>query len=398
MASVRKRVWTSPSGETKQAWVVTYTDRSGKRRLVTKPTKKEADRERLRIEVEIEGGTHVPKKQGVSISILMQRWLDHCDLRVKARDQMRARTVRSWRSIVKTHVDPTIGTVLTSEITVRFLQSWIDDLFYGRRGLNPRSQGTLKAVVGCVRMAIRWANREGWLGFALALGDLRMPGSKPPPRNIPSKDEIRALLSVSGEVRNFGGTSSWLRPLLHVAVFTGLRQGEIRALRWQDVDFCRNSITVCRAADNLGHIDDPKSQAGFREVPMAPPLITELKAWKISQGKRKPDDLVFVTRHRTMIDPPNLREAWMRLQHRVDTGGEPFVGRKPPTGRFRFHDLRHVAASLLIETGLPPKRIQAILGHASIEMTFDRYGHLFEDDEIVTKAMANIGRDLAITA
>ena len=151
--------------------------------------------------------------------------------------------------------------------------------------------------------------------------------------------------------------------------YTGLRWGEATALRLCDIDLVRRRIDVRRAhADVGGHIvlGTPKSHQA-RTVPIPRFLACELS--ELTDGK-KPDDLVFTTPGGHVLRLPN----WRR---------EAFLSARSQAGisaRFRVHDLRHTAASLMIQAGYPPKMLQEIMGHASITTTLDLYGHLYPGD------------------
>jgi integrase len=121
----------------------------------------------------------------------------------------------------------------------------------------------------------------------------------------------------------------------------------------------------------------PKSAAGERTVPMAPIVVSTLREWRIAcprgaLGLVFPSGAGNVERHANVVTRgfnPAQREAGV-----VDVDGKP---------RYGFHSLRHFCASIWIEQSFSPKRLQAMLGHASITMTYDTYGHLFpslEDD------------------
>lgn len=390
MASVAKREWTY-KGETKIAWVVRYTDQGGKRRLKTFDKKKDADRYRTKVETEIEAGTHVAASQSVTVGEALDLWLTNCEARVQARDRIRARTVRNFRCTVENHVRPQLGKRRLTDLTFRSLQAWVDDLAFDKEA--PRGFQTLRNAAGCMSLTLKHAVHKGLVGKNVMRDeDLHIPGRKTVRIDIPSKIEIRKMLDASGTVTGRGGVAKYLRAMLHTAVFAGLRQGELRALRWDHIDFESGVIRVRVAADNLGHVDEPKSAAGIRDVPLAPRLAVELKTWKLA-SRANSGNLVFAGERGTMVQPAAIDRSWHRLQRRILTGGKGQTVQ--PRERYHFHALRHVCASLLIEAGLPPKRIQAIMGHASISMTFDRYGHLFEDPEAVQNAMTKIGRDLA---
>jgi integrase len=166
----------------------------------------------------------------------------------------------------------------------------------------------------------------------------------------PSPDEIRALLAAS---------TGRQKAMLVVAVFSGLRASEIRGLRWQDVDFDRKLLLVRVRADMSGNLGALKSESSRRDIPMSPMLLNTLREWKLACPK---GELRFVFPGRG--------------------GGVPSHNLLMDCIGGQVHRFRHFYASWLIDQGFGPKRCQQLLGHSSIKVTFDTYGHLFpqEDD------------------
>jgi integrase len=187
-------------------------------------------------------------------------------------------------------------------------------------------------------------------------------------RDIPSKEDVQAILTaVEGR---------W-RPFFVTAIFTGMRASELRGLTWHDVDFERKVVHVRQRANLWGEIGAPKSAAGDREIPMSPIVVNTLREWCLAcpKGSLK---LVFPNGNGNVESHANIANRGFYAVQRetgiVDDDGKPKYG---------IHALRHFFASWAIERGFSPKRLQALLGHSSIQMTFDRYGHLFpslEDD------------------
>jgi integrase len=166
------------------------------------------------------------------------------------------------------------------------------------------------------------------------------------------------------------------RPLIVTAIFTGMRASELRGLRWCDVDLDAGTIRVTQRADAWGKIGSPKSAAGTRSIPLTPMVINTLRQWKLTCPA---GELVFANHNSGVKSHGSfLQNTWDPLLRRC---GIP---------HYTFHALRHAAASLFIETlQWSPKRIQTVMGHSSITMTFDRYGHMFEtkDDEAAMKRL-----------
>ena len=137
-------------------------------------------------------------------------------------------------------------------------------------------------------------------------------------------------------------------------------QGELFGLLWEDIDFAAHVIHVRRALWR-GRLGTPKSRRSRRAIDMPPTLEAALR--RLSATRRS--EFVFCSERGTPIDADNFR-------HREF----PQALRRAGLRRVRFHDLRHTYTSLLIAHGAHPKYIQAQLGHASIQTTLDRYGHL----------------------
>jgi integrase len=168
-------------------------------------------------------------------------------------------------------------------------------------------------------------------------------------------------------------------------IFSGMRASELRGLRWQDVDLDHGIVHVRQRADAWHHIGPPKSAAGSRVIPLVPMAINALRQWRASCPIGELD-LVFPNGAGNVESQGNiLNRVWGPLQRScaiTDDNGK---------GRYTFHALRHAAASLFIaHLGWTAKRVQSVLGHASISMTFDRYGHLFSDPAGDREAMKKL--------
>lgn len=160
-----------------------------------------------------------------------------------------------------------------------------------------------------------------------------------------------------------------LYSLLLCAVRTGMRQGELIALQWSDIDF-RGQFIEIRRTWRRGRLSDTKNHK-IRRVELSPQLLDHLRELYDTQqleasmsGNRAPE-WVFVTPSRTRYDDSNLRLSFNHVLMRAGIR------------RVRFHDLRHTYASLMAEAGAPPKYVQEQLGHSSIQVTMDVYSHLF---------------------
>jgi integrase len=181
------------------------------------------------------------------------------------------------------------------------------------------------------------------------------------------------------------------RVLLMTVVFTGPRASELRGLHWDDVDLDKNpKLHIRQRADRYNVIGKPKSAAGYREIPLTPTVSKELREWKLLCPRKEGDKLGFVfPNQKGNIDNlvnmmsrgivPIMKAAKITKSAGIDGDGNPIV--KVKYGG--LHMLRHFFASWCINREadggleLPPKVVQERLGHSSITMTMDTYGHLF---------------------
>jgi integrase len=374
--SVRKRTWTA-SGTERTAWVVDYVDAKGKRRMKTFAKKKDADQFAATATVEVREGVHVADRETVTVEVAGSFWIASA----KASGLERT-TVDSYQSHLDLHIVPLIGRMLLSKLTVPTVRAFEDRL--RETGRSPAmvrkvlvSLGSLLSDAQERGLAVRNPVRDmrGMRRGGERRQERRQKGRLQVGVDIPTRDEIKAIVNALD--------GRW-RPLILTAIFTGLRASELRGLRWSDVDLDRRAIHVHQRADRFGGIGKPKSVTGSRTVPASPIVVNSLREWKLACPKGELD-LVF----------PNGAGNVEQLNNIVRRGLQPAqvaAGVVDDDGRARYpgmHALRHFYASWCINRsedgglGLPPKTVQERMGHSSIVMTMDVYGHLFPrgDDE-----------------
>ena len=170
-----------------------------------------------------------------------------------------------------------------------------------------------------------------------------------------------------------------LRIMLLFAASTGARAGEQWALRWKDVDFDAGELRVVRRVDSYRDEGPPKSVAGVRSIPLSTMLVNTLREWRLKSGFKEADDLMF----------PNEKGRHVSHDNLVKRRLKPTLAQIEVHG-VTWHSLRHYAISTWIEAGLTPKTVQTFAGHSSLQVTMDRYGHLFpsEDHRVAMDAIA----------
>ena len=268
-------------------------------------------------------------------------------------------TLRGYTVGLSKRVLPALGDMRLSEVQRRDVQDLADGLTAD--GLSASTvQNTLDPLRVIYRRAIR--RDEGVMIDPTEGLELRRPDGRRD--RIADPDEAAALIAAipDGE-----------RALWACAFYAGLRRGELRALRWSDVDLAARMIRVSRGWDAIEREQEVKSAAGNRRVPILDPLAAELTAHK-GRTRRDGDGLVFGATAIKPFTPESVRRrslaAWEAQNARRDQAG---VERLSP---ITLHEARHTCASLLIAADVNAKALSVIMGHSTIAMTFDTYGHL----------------------
>jgi integrase len=375
MASIRKR--SLPSG--KAAWQVDYRDNQGKRRHRQFLTKREADSFLVQARAEVAAGLHTPDSASITVVEAAGLWLDRCQ-----RDGLEPTTIRQYRAHVNLHIAPRIGKIKLARLSVPAINAFIDQLIK-----DGRSKEMARRVLRSLSSIVSEAQRRGLVAAnnvrdASPIKQSKRIGGRP---QMPTKDELKRIIDATPE--------RW-RAFIMTAIFTGLRASELRGLKWEDIDLKNGILHVRRRVDRFNRFGPPKSKAGIRDIPLSPNLLNTLKAWRLACPKGDLD-LVFPTGAGHVESHGNLLS---RVLWPVQIAGGVVIFReskngvgetiKTPDAKFSLHALRHAAAALWIEQGFTPKKIQMLMGHASIQQTFDTYGYLFEDREDDRSAMAAI--------
>jgi integrase len=358
--SVRKRKWTTRAGEAKEAWIVDYVA-NGSRHIETFERKKDADAREAEVTVNVDKGIHTPASKSITIAQAAENWLKHVEREGRERS-----TVVQYRLHVNKHISPRIGTLKLSSLTTPRINSFRDEL------LGDLSRTLARKILVSLKSLMREAQRRGDVAQNVALGvsikmDKRHKRKVEVEIDSPTPEEVRRLIEVA--------TGKW-RAFLITVVFTGSRASELRGLRWEDVDLKRGELHVRQRADRFNVMGAPKSHSGERTIPLGPFVVNTLREWRLACPKSE-HGIIFPTSTGQIYDHANLLRALAPIMLKAgltDGQGEP---------KYALHAFRHFYASWCINRkedgglGLPPKVVQERLGHASILMTMDTYGHLF---------------------
>lgn len=371
--SVRKRSWVTRKGEAKEAWIVDYAV-NGTRHIETFARKKDADAYHAQVSVDVNKGIHVPPSKSITVIEAGTSWIKTCE--TEGDEKLERATVDGYKQHLRLHINPRLGNYKLSTLTVPMVRKFKDGL---------RDDGRSPTLVRAVMSSLSLL-----LGDALERGEVatnvvrsmkqarRKRRSKSQQKqkmkagvDFPTPDEIKRLIPHLPDK---------YRSLLLTAIFTGLRASELRGLRWEDVDLPRAKLHVSQRADRYNKIDKPKSEAGERTLPLPPMVVNTLREWKLRCPKGGHGRLEFVF-------PTGAGEIEYH-SNVLQRGLEPaqfaagIVGDKGKP-KYALHALRHFYASWCINRvedgglGLPLKIVQERMGHATLAMTADRYGHLF---------------------
>jgi len=372
--SVRKREWTTTAGETKTAWIVAYADQSGDRHIKTFKRKKDADAFAQETGVDVRAGIHTPASKSPTVAQAAAAWIDR--VAAEGREQS---TLAQYRQHAN-HINSRIGSHKLANLTTPSINSFYDELLTGDRKV---SRAMARKLLVSLKSILRDAQRRGTVAQNVALSVKAAVDKRSEHHqlevgvDIPKPDEIKHIIAAL----NQQPPGSRIRPLVLTAIFTGMRASELRGLRWADVDLKNAKVQVKQRADRYNKIGKPKSKAGKRTIPLGPDLVNILREWKLACPKGEAG-LVFPTAKGVVGQHANIVRTFQRV---VLTAGLKTLDGKPKyTG---LHSLRHFYASWCINRKadggleLPVKLVQARLGHATLAMTMDRYGHLFPSND-----------------
>tara|TARA_R110002073_G_scaffold2899_1_gene18738 strand:+ start:30749 stop:31882 length:1134 start_codon:yes stop_codon:yes gene_type:complete len=373
MASIRKRKL--PSGLC--AWVVDFRDQNGGRRNKNFERKRDAESFLDEVKRQVRSGMFVTDDVSVTVANAAKRHLESAEILALEKG-----TQSQYEQHTRLYIQPLLGTVLLTHLGERQVYCFLDDV------VEAASASMAKKVLSTLSRIIKSAQKRGYVGRNIIVDKgISAPRADAFVKRMPEKSELANLLAKS---------SGLTRVLLMTAMLTGMRQGELRALTWDDVCFDVNIIRVRKSGRHDGTVKGTKTPKGHRDIPISGELSRVLKEWKLSSPSGT-KNLVFPNGRGNMEGASNIRNRiFIPAMNRIgltmtkpnDDGGDTM------SPAFRFHDLRHAAAALFIEQGMSAKRVQELMGHSSVQVTFDVYGYLFRDPDADAAAVDQISRSL----
>jgi integrase len=348
-------------------WAAAIHDASGRRRYLYAPSRKQITAKLAEAERAIETGAPV-RSDRLTVDGFLTRWLD------TVAPTLRPRTLESYAETARLHLRPGLGHLPLARLSVADVQGYLNGQL-----ATGRSAAAVKYDHAVLRAALGKAER--WQVVTRNVARLAEPPTvrRPEIRPLTPTEAGQLLASVSGTQ---DGT------LYLVALGLGMRQGELLALRWQDVDLDAGTITVAHTLQRIGGtvtLAEPKTAKSRRSLSVPAPVLASLRehrkrqlAERLAVGSAWQDGgFVFAS---TIGTPLEAHAVSHRLTRQLAAAG---------VRRVSFHSLRHAAASYLLAAGVPLRVVQEVLGHSQLSTTADIYAHV--SPELQADAAARMG-------
>jgi integrase len=262
---------------------------------------------------------------------------------------------------------PNLGDVQLRELNQQTIKRFYGDLLIHNVGVR-----TVRYVHAVIHRALEKAVMYGLLVRNSAHG-AALPHLRHQEMSVLDESQVSIFLTAA--------SGSHYEALYHLAVVTGMREGELFGLKWSDLQWKAGVIYVQRQVQRVPKqgwsFIEPKTRSGRRPIRLGPGTLDALRRYKERQelekealGKRwKDHDLIFPNQVGNPLEPSNMRKIYNRI---LEEAG---------IHRLRFHDLRHTAASIMLNHGVPVIVVSKILGHANPSITLNVYGHLYHESQ-----------------
>lgn len=279
----------------------------------------------------------------ITISELLSKWLDR-----KYRE-CEASTFRDYRSAIKTHLDPSFGSLSLSELTTIDVREWIQDQYISNKRINN------------VLIPLRAIFSEAYQDELIDQNPLdrikHLPRTSPEVTPFTKEEMIQILSECEGQIRN----------IFQFAFWSGVRTSELVALRWSDVDFDKGTAFIRNVRTRAGEKDRPKTNSGIRKLELLKPALDALID---QQNYTNDSDHVF---HNPRTDEPWTHDGPLRK-----TAWKPALARAGVTYR-KAYCTRHTFASLVLSAGADPMWVAYQMGHKDWGMIRKVYGRWLPD-------------------
>lgn len=290
-------------------------------------------------------------RQFVSSDVQLKNWIDKW---ISEQSHIKQTTKMMYYSHLKNHIESNIGSIQLKKLNADILQRFVDS------ESNRYSPKTVHAVFSMLKLSLKSAKEKGYVQNIYS--DITLPKVKRKILRVLSKQEQKQLEKTISESDNQYDLGILL------CLYTGIRIGELCALKWENIDLKNATITILHTAERVLNddktnkaktkifIDDPKSDTSIRIIPIPKFLVGILKRYKRNDGYILRDNGVYT-------DSRNISRRFKKL---LQEAGLP---------DFNYHILRHTFATRALELGMDIKTLSEILGHANVTITLNLYAH-----------------------
>jgi integrase len=333
-------------------WRVRYRDPAGRMRSRSFRRKIDAERFSAGVETEMTRGMWTDPDRG---KISVAEWTDAW---VQSKVDLRPTTLARLRSVIKTHIVPEFGDYALNRVGNSDLRRWVAQM--SARGQSP---ATVRKSFNALSQIMRAAVSDRRIAFNPCL-DVPLPAEQHTEQRFLDASEVERL---AAEIeRRF-------RAFVLLAVYGGLRFGELAGLRRSRIDVLRGRVIVAETlveADGKLIFGPPKTKRSRRTVPLPRRIVGELESHLGQFVDARHDALVFTGTKGAPLRRSGFHRCWWKQAIEAsDLHG------------LKVHELRHTFVALWVAAGANPKEVSVRAGHSSVAFTLDRYGHLYQDTE-----------------
>ena len=331
-----------------------------KYKTVKNVTKKEAEQIMRKMIVEIEKGYYVDNDK-ITVYEWMEAWLETYIV-----PTVSPTTLSGYRGMIKRYITPLIGHVQVQQLSTLAVQSWVNSLKVSPSSGKEMTAATVKHTYHVLKGAMDKAVVAGIISRSPCQG-IVLPKGRKKPAIVYTEQQIKELIQAAK------GTEMEL--IIDMELCMGLRRGELLGLQWDDIDWVANTVHIHRnrvVVNGKSVLKDPKTEAGDRVIDIPVQLTQKLRKHQQQCKKNQLamgaaytiSDFIIVHPDGKPIYPEYVSQLLTKLQIKA---GLP---------QCRFHDLRHLCASIMLKQGVPAKVAQERLGHADIQTTLNIYSHV----------------------
>jgi integrase len=336
-------------------WRARWRDENGAQRAKSFETKKQATAYLASVTTDIKRGLRTSYDGSISVAELAEMWID-------ASIHLSPGTLWTYQRDLNRYILPTFGDLKVSALTPPAVQRWL------AQEMQRLAPSSVRRHHRTLATMLNWAVDQG-IAAKNVVDKVKAP-------RIPRRDmetfTVEQIEAIAAAI------PKRYKCLVLVAAYGGLRWSELVGLRRMDVQGARVTVAGQLIFLNKQWLrEDPKTAAGRRTIVLPQSVAIELQAHLEQFTGPKPSDLIFTSSFGKPIAQSFRRNIWYPACYAAGMGEQVIRNYKPAFVNMpRFHDLRHTSVALAINAGAHPKAIQQRLGHASIAITMDRYGHL----------------------